>query len=250
MKLKQFIYIVLFLALSCTSQKDTYNFLKNEGYFEKTPDIKYIKYQSKSIAIINLKHIGTKEYYDSIERIIDSLQYGTYVFLIEGIKIGEDSLEYINKLKYRKLLGIAQNLNQKNTAYIDTVKNKIFGEIPYNPEWKLINQPDLKRRILKENQINIDTSLNDLIKEYEMSFGEIELSNCDKHIEFGKKYYCKGVSSEKRNIFIQRFLLDYRSQLVTDFLKNTEFVNLVILYGAAHSSKIKEILLNEKVTND
>ena len=176
----------LFIILSITSCNSFW--LKYSGVLDEKTELKVISNGQKNIAYLPLHHIGRKEYYD--EMVTTDLK---------------DSLEYIDYAKkFRKIQG---GFGAGN-GYLDTINNKIYGNIKYDEKYKMRNQPKFfEIGVDSLSAINADVKLEELISAFEKRNGTIKLNECDLKTGLKSEYTCETLNKKLKKDFKKNFTL-------------------------------------------
>ncbi|MAX69693.1 MAG: hypothetical protein CMC76_01110 [Flavobacteriaceae bacterium] len=194
-----------------------------------------IKNGEKNVVFIPMHHVGKKEFYNSVYLLTDSLGKKGYKAYYELIKPLVPSDTVYNRFNYKKLRKLMSRQLAKG-GHIDTVTYKLSGRIKISN--KYINQPQPKALISDiSNPLNIDVSLDDLIKKYETDYGEIKLDSCDMNTGIYQEYKCQGIKvlvSDKYKIFKQGLIRDFRDKHLAEYVHNSDDSKIIVIYGKAH----------------
>ncbi len=209
------------------------NSLEKNGVLDEKADMKIITNDIKKVIFIGMHHFGQKEFYQDVAHKIDSLQKSGYIVFYEKIKKDSSMDSLTNDIYLRKIRKITE---LKSFKYYDTISKKILGKYQYKGDYKLINQPKYSDLIVNiENAINADVKANTLVDVFEVKYGAIVLSECDKNTSFtSKKYKCDLIDKGLRYRFRSEFILDYRNQNIANEVVNSENENILIIYGKNH----------------
>lgn len=195
----------------------------------------YIKSNEKEVVFIPMHHVGTKEFYNSVYKITDSLGKAGYACYYEGLNpIEKDSIEKIRiRRKFRKIMGFSLT----KSGYIDTINNTILGK--YKVSDKYINQPKSSALISKncQSKYNIDISSDSLLKRFELREYPIVLDSCDYSTSLEEKYNCnslKDLDRGKYDIFKNEYILEFRNKHLSNYIQNSQERKIIVIYGKAH----------------
>lgn len=232
--MKYLIFFIVLIFINCTNKFINLNLEKN-GYYSDKPEICFFVKNKKQIVFIPISHFGTKNLYENIKLKTDSLLKNNFVFFLEGVKSSKN-IDSTFILKKRKFFGLYIGENSK--TYLNQLK---FQYKNLNFKKELIDQPKYDYFGLNnENSYNIDCTFNDILNEFEKSYGEIKLTECDYKTPILDTYNCKNSYNEKLKNSI---IIDYRNQILFNELNNSKFDKIAIIYGKAHLNGIKDSLL-------
>lgn len=216
--------------------------LNSLGVLEKNATLKFISNGEKRIVFIPMHHIGKKEFYDDVEKKIDSLSKNGFIIFYEGVRLGQvkDSLQKDTLFKkIRKIVGLDLVALNKNQGYLDVENNRIMGrEFKSLPKYQLVNQP--KKFIIMSDTTRFksrDGNYVQLVAACEQKFGPVILSEYDLLTKSGEKYKTE-VNKDLKNYFV----LEFRNKLLADAIIQESNNNIVILYGAKHFEGLLEVL--------
>jgi len=221
----------LFIILSITSCNSFW--LKYSGVLDEKTELKVISNGQKNIAYLPLHHIGRKEYYDDMSKKIDSLQNLNYIVFYEMVTTDlKDSLEYIDYAKkFRKIQG---GFGAGN-GYLDTINNKIYGNIKYDEKYKMRNQPKFfEIGVDSLSAINADVKLEELISAFEKRNGTIKLNECDLKTGLKSEYTCETLNKKLKKDFKKNFTLGMRNENLAELITNSNSNKIFVIYGARH----------------
>ncbi|MEM6806499.1 MAG: hypothetical protein AAF696_34185 [Bacteroidota bacterium] len=220
-----FLLAVLYLLTACRATQ-ALKFMK----MEELPTER-ISYKGKEIILVSITHFGRQIFYDKLKDSIDSWREEGFRMYYEEINSEEDkksldSLSYDKlKRKWRKMSGGAGLTREDYEAL-----SKIFKKGRAQPEWKDLG--------IRDSDLNADVQFSAFIAAYEECEGEIILEDCDLETPLDKAYFCKSGSMRK----LMPFLIDYRNELVKDFVDEGADAKIAIMYGAAHKKGLKKLL--------
>lgn len=201
---------------------------------------KKLELQNKKIFFIGISHIGTRDYYNNIKKIVDSLKQEKYIFVVEGLDAYEkrDSTYKINRMKFNKLLG--ETLSE-NGEYLDTINHKFLNRYSYPPELNLMNQPT-EKNIFGNKFLIVDTSIRYIVEKFEQEYFKIELNECDLALDLNQKNDCKKIPKKYRKIFWNDFVIRERNLFIAKELEEINYPLICAVYGSAHVDGIIEYL--------
>lgn len=232
------LFICCFL-ISCGSL--VHKALERVGVLDDKVGIEFRSSETKDLAFIYMKHIGTEMYYQNARLKIDSLQKEGFLVFFEGIANSNKTDSIINdvsKRKIRKVLGI------NTTEYYDTITNKIAGKIKYRGDKKIINQPSYSNLGVDTlNAIRGDVELKFLINEFENRYGEIILTECDYSTPLdAQEFDCDVIEEELQEKFREKIVLDYRNEALAKKIIEHDSKKALVIYGANHFKGLWEEL--------
>lgn len=200
---KSFLLLLLLLLFSC--QGALLSVISKESIQK---DIKVLenKNSSSTIVFLPMIHIGKKDYYTSIEKVIDSLRKDKYSIYYESIAMSKDIDSLVQKNYYKKLrkfIGFHITLDRDNKS------------LPSYTNKKNYIYQDYSLMGLKRYDEILDIPINELIDIYEKKYGLIKLTECDIETPLNKKYKCK---TEYKN----------KSFTITNVIRDTYITNSVL----------------------
>lgn len=242
-KMKNFHILSIFLLLVSCKTALINTALEGIGIYDKNAKVISLSNDSKSIICFPIHHIGTKEYYMDIEKKVDSLISNGYYVYYEGL-IQDTLNNHENSRKFRKEFGfIAKN-------YVGLIKTKAGNNFEYKEE--IIDQPKFNFYSLIKSSRNVDVSLKEIIKQYEISNGKIVLDSCDLFTPIDKEITCRKVkilsddSPEWKNL-----VLDFRNKNLFEEIKNDSIHDkLILLYGKKHIDAVEVYLMENGYKKD
>lgn len=186
-------------------------------------DIKVLKNKNSNSTIVFLPmiHIGKKDYYTSIEKVIDSLRKEEYSIYYESIAMSKDIDTLIQKKyykKFRKFIGFHITLDKDNKS------------LPSYTNKKNYIYQDYSLMGLKRYDKVLDVPINELIDIYEKKYGLIKLTECDIETPLNKQYKCK-TEYKNKSFTITNVL---RDSYITDSVLNLKTKKNVLIYGKQH----------------
>lgn len=233
------LFILLFL--SCNSSEKVLKVLKE---FTRTKVItKAVKTDNKDYFFIGISHIGTKEYYSNIKKIVDSLKNEKYFFITESLipESNLDSTIYYRK-KIRKIFG--ETINEH---YLDTINHKYLNKYSYPAKLKLINQPSDKELLRTSSYKNIDTKASILVQEFEQKYYKVILDKCDYETGIYEEYNCEKIPTEYSKIFWDEFIIKRRNQKVINKVRIMGYHKICVIYGSSHIEGMVEELEKQEI---
>lgn len=183
----------------------------------------------KTVKMIPIVHFSTNSFYDDLKEKVLKYKKAGFVVYYEQIKATRDSFNlsdeeyYTLRRKYRKISNggaFRQNYNELRRAF----KNKRA-------------QPLYKDLGITSSDVNADIRISDLVNQYELRYGTIQLDSCDIHTSFKEQYTCNGSHHNLKPIRI-----DYRNQYLATMIKNSPDKKILIVYGYGHKKGIKKLL--------
>ncbi len=231
-------FLVLFLV--CSSISCSPIWMHFSGVLEEKPGLKVLSIAEKEVLFLPIHHIGKQSYYQEIYRITDSLAGQAYAILYEQVEtdLKEAEAFILMAKKFRKLTGSFD----AGTGYLDTVNHKI-GSMHYNPQYQLMNQPDLVGLgIDTATAIKADLLLEDLILAFEKKNGTIQLDSCDLDTDLQSDYLCNTCNSDLQKDFRKNFILGLRNENLARHIDQSESKKIFVIYGASHFKGLKKEL--------
>ncbi len=189
------------------------------------------KEDNKSVVILPMVHIGTKEYFESVKTTIDTLKEQGYIPYYEGLMIDSTACDSatIDTLirKSRKIIGlnVFTGYGDKENKSLPRALRRSKKYIAQNNKYLGLSEED--------NAIRADYTLHELVAEFERRKGEIPLSECDFSTGLSEKYKCKKDKGSRYT-----FVHNLRDEHVLDLMKNSPHDKIIIIYGKAHANSM------------
>lgn len=227
----------LFLLASC-AQKIVDFALNENGILDETTVLRSIKYADKEIVILDMMHLGKKEYYADVTAKIDSLQKDGYFVFHEGLYLRRSDRVInpndTNYLKFRKITNM--------DPLVEYSKTKPFSD--HISKYNLIDQPDyVDLSMTAENSKPVDLSTAKLISEFEKQKGPVALTQCDYNTRLGSgNYRCGMVNNEARSLLMEDIAINKRNENIVDQIKQSDRRKILIVYGKKHYDGVKKLL--------
>lgn len=246
--MKKSISLYLLIVILLTSCKSYFvnDFFEREGIYDETPRIEKIKGENE-IIVIPMHHIGTENFYKNIRTKIDSLTNLNYkifyeMILTDNIKSNDSTRQKIidttMTLKFRKAFGLLGLSKEGTSNYVDFFKEKGI-KIKKN----LVAQPNLIELGLKNNlSENVDATMDELIRAYEIKYGNIILEEYDFKTKLLDDYDRNKCEHKIDKKVFDEFVLHYRNGVVLDKINQNKNAKIAIIYGKAHFVGIKDSL--------
>ena len=106
---------------------------------------------------------------------------------------------------------------------------------------ELINQPSNSELGLnKLNSMNVDYKIEDLINNYEIKYGKVELEKCDFKTKFYEKSICENKVDKKK---YNDFVLIQRNLKILNKIENDKKNKIALIYGKEHFVMIKDSII-------
>jgi hypothetical protein len=246
--MKKSILLILLFASLFTSCKSYFinDFFEREGIYDETSKIEKLRGENE-IIIIPMHHIGTENFYKNVRKKTDSLTNLNYkifyeMILTDNIKsndsIKQQLIDTTMALKFRKAFGLLGLSKKGTTNYVD-----FFKERGIKIKKNIVAQPSLTELGLKNNlSENVDATMDELIRAYEIKYGAIILENYDFKTKLLDKYdpnKCKYKINKK---MFDEFIVYYRNSIVIKKINQNKDTKIAIIYGKAHFVGIKDSL--------
>lgn len=221
--------------------------LKFDLDYPDNVSLEKIEFINKQIYFLPMFHFGDKTFYEDVKKKIDSLRKKDFIIYYETVKNPEniDSLKNdTSKRKFRKLYG--KSITSKR---FDTISKKLRGKYKYVGKSKIINQPNREDLNIIDTDKKVDIPMINLISEFEKTYGELKLSNCDFKVDLKEvTYNCKKIDEKLSSIFHKDFILKLRNEFVAQKVIMSKDDKILIVYGASHLNEIKRIIENKNTT--
>lgn len=187
-------------------------------------ELKVFEKKDTTVVFVAMTHIAKPTYFEQVRLQIDSLRNEGFIFVKEGVYYEKDTEPQQRdtlQLKMRQLLGfsVGDYSDKENKTLPNFLKNG-----------KYIMQRDSIIG-LKDTDLHIDMSYNDMIKAHEKKFGPILLTSCDFETSIFEKYKCRDGNAYRKSFYVVDRLRTDR--LFEDVMKLND-TKIAIVYGAGH----------------
>lgn len=190
-----------------------------------------------NVAFIGIHHVGKKVYYKNLTSTIKDYKAKGYTVFYEGLSRSEvknDSLAFdLEKRKFRKIIGhdagpkghgsIIEELKELEIKSLTELANQ------------LIVQPKYKVLGLDSTDRNGDASRTGFVNEYERLYGKLELDSIDIHTPLDSAFRQPRPISKAK---LEKVVLDYRNQVLSQKIMNSEKNKVLIIFGEAHKKGV------------
>lgn len=201
----------------------------------KNAKIRSYNLGKKEIIFLGMHHMGKKEFYDDVTRIIKEYKSKGYVVYYELISTDftkDNKLKDTIHRKVRKLKGFSG-------TYKDNAPNS-FAE-------KYISQPKYTDLGADSTDIRADVNYLELINEWEKQNGVIELDSLDLNTPFTEKF-SKGV--DYTNEQYKAIFIEYRNAYLINMIKESSSNKILVIYGEGHRKNFKKQIKQLEKTNN
>ena len=234
MQLRQIIslFVVLIFCAAC----DTSLMVQSTGVLRDASRKFELRNGNRSVIYIPMRHLGTRVYYDQIQRAVDSLQKSGYVVFYESIAYQVDSAVQrdVYDRKFRKLTGNRLGLQQCIETPGDTVR-VLRAPLYRKLGQRIISQPDYSFFLVDyETAVNADIPKNKLLDDFEYMYGTIKLEPCDYETPLDAPYGCKPIKAALKNKFDKEFIMQKREENLASLVADAPQQKILILFGTAH----------------
>ncbi|WP_293898041.1 MULTISPECIES: hypothetical protein [unclassified Sphingobacterium] len=234
MQLRQIIslFFMLFVLVGC----DTSLMVQGSGVLRDASRKFELRNGDRTVVYIPMRHLGTRVYYDQIQRAVDSLQKSGYVVFYESIAYQVDSAAQrdLYDRKFRKLTGNRLGLQQCIETPGDTTK-VLRAPMYRKLGQRIISQPDYSFFLVNyETAVNADIPKNKLLDEFEYLYGTITLDPCDYKTPLNEPYSCKPAKTSLKNKFDREFVMKKREENLASLVADAPQQKILILFGTSH----------------
>ena len=182
------------------------------------------KLGNKAIDYCPLHHLGKKEFYDDVTRVVTEHKKDGYVVYYEMIRsdFTKDSLlkDSIRR-KARKLKGFSGSYKENSRGMFK----------------KYIEQPQYKNMGVTDNDVWADINYLQMINQFEKLYGEIRLDSADMNTPFDAKFN-KSEKFTKQQY--NSIVIDYRNDHLIELIKESKPNKILVLYGEGHRKNFKQ----------
>ncbi|UIR54500.1 hypothetical protein LZQ00_09470 [Sphingobacterium sp. SRCM116780] len=232
--MRYFIFLtILFLLFSSCSES---LLVQSTGVLQNASKTYHLKNGNREIIYIPMRHLGKRNYYDFIQRKVDSLQKEGFVVFYESIAYEVDSVQQrdVYDRKFRKLVGHVVGSTKVYEKTSDTTK-VLMAPIYKNLGSRIIQQPEYSFfKVDYNTAVVADIPKNVLLDEYEYTHGPIVLDDCDWNTPLNKPYTCKPIKTKWKNIFNKDFIMKRREENLAALVADASQQKILIMFGGAH----------------
>lgn len=187
-------------------------------------ELKVFEKADTTLVFIGMTHLAKPQFFKEVKAQVDSLRAEGYVFMKEGVYFEEstDSLQQIMlKKKLRQLMGLSIG------DYSDST-NKSLPKFFSNGNYLMQTDSLIG---LKDTDLLVDMSYNEMIAGHEKKYSEIILTDCDLTTDLNDDYNCKDGNAYKKSFYAVDRL---RSDFLASTVLNSKETKIAIVYGASH----------------
>ena len=243
---KTLITLTIIILTSCKSYIAN-EYFKSVGIYNNEIKLEKLSNDNKEIVLFGMHHIGTEKFYNNVRKKVDSLANLNYkifyeMILTDNIKsndsIKQKSIDTTMTLKFRKAFGLLGLSKKGSSDYVT-----FFKEKGIRIKKELVPQPKLKDLGLTNNlSENVDASMDELIKAYEIKYGNIILEDYDFNTGIFDDYDRNKCKHKINKLVFDEFVLHYRNGIVLNKINQDKGTKIAIIYGKAHFIGIKDSL--------
>jgi len=216
-----------------------------------TPVIHLKNHQTdKEIVLVGMMHIGDKEYYQQVQKLIDS--FLGYKILYEGIKkLSEEEISKLSPKEVKIFKKIEKNMNDRSViAALLRIQDQKKGLL-YDPHWICTDMTlfEFIKRLLESKTDSMFTSETRLPKKLakfeKLLFAwmfDLALERMSGIMLFAKFF---GLFSKKERSLEKLIVHDRNIIAINSILAHVKDFNVVSIWGAAHlPGMVKELKKN------
>ena len=179
----------------------------------------------KTVVLFPMVHVNKPEFFEDVKTKLDSLRQDGFLVYYEGVAV-IDSTQYSKEnyealtLKARKLFGF----NFQSKTYSDK-ENKSLPKAIYNDKYIAQNRDIIG---IKDEDVNVDMSVVEMIEVYEQKYGEIELEDCDYNTPLNSKFKCDRLPN------YSDIMIMTRNDTILSHLYKESHKKIALVYGKRH----------------
>lgn len=210
--------------------------VQSTGVLQNASRTHHLKNGERELIYIPMRHLGKRNYYDYIQRMVDSLQNQGFVVFYESIAYQVDSAQQrdLYDRKFRKLVGHVVGSTKVYEKTSDTTK-VLMAPLYRNLGSRIIQQPQYSFfKVDYNTAVVADIPKNELLDEFEYSYGNIVLDSCDWKTPLNEPYTCKPVKTKFKNIFDREFIMKKREENLAALVSDASQKKILIMFGSAH----------------
>jgi len=209
----------LFLFTSCAESL----VVQSTGVLQNAARVHHLKNGDREIIYIPMRHLGKRNYYDYIQRQVDSLQQQGFVVFYESIAYQVDSAQQrdLYDRKFRKLVGHTVGSTKTYEKTSDTTK-VLMAPMYKNLGSRIIQQPEYSFFKVDYNTAVVA----DIPKNV--------LEPCDWKTPLHEPYSCKAAKGKLKRIFDRQFIMKRREENLAALVADAAQKKILIMFGAAH----------------
>jgi hypothetical protein len=204
---------------------------------------------TKSVVLVPMIHVGKAKDYEKIKEYLDDLKADGYVTFFEQAPHCSYSLEGSSPMPAEEYFHLRDSLKaQSDSAKLDTLRRKLRRGAGGDP-FAVISSHSKHGKIYQYQSMDVlglttsrdywtDMSIADMIRHYEETHSEIELSEYDWKIPLDDPKY----SSRKAGGSLYGLVTGARDEHLLSFVLSSDFNKIAVVYGAIHTLKLRNSL--------
>ncbi len=210
----------LFLIISCASTYlalITSKSVKLNTFYNEDED--------KTVVLFPMVHVNKPEFFEDVKIKLDSLRRDGFLVFYEGVAV-VDSTMYSKEnydtltLKARKLFGF----NFQSKTY-SSKENKSLPKAIHNDKYIAQNRDIIG---IKDEDVNVDMSVVEMIEVYEQKYGKIKLEDCDFTTPLNSKFKCDRLPN-----YLDIMIMT-RNDTILSHLYKESHKKIALVYGERH----------------
>lgn len=232
--MRYYFFFIAFLLLFSSCAESLV--VQSTGVLQNAARVHHLKNGDREMIYIPMRHLGKRNYYDYIQRKVDSLQQEGFIVFYESIAYQVDSAQQrdLYDRKFRKLVGHAVGSTKTYEKKSDTTK-VLMAPIYKNLGSRIIPQPEYSFfKVDYNTAVVADIPKNVLLDEFEYTYGDIVLEPCDWNTPLNEPYGCKAIKGKLKGIFDRDFIMKRREENLAALVADAGQKKILIMFGAAH----------------
>lgn len=205
----------------------------------------------KTVILVPMVHIGTEEGYAQVRTYLDSLKADGFVTFCEGLASMPFHLDTIADITTPMLSAMVDSIKNLPQERYDSLKmslDTLYRKVRYimntdisvylkeyanksNKDYTI--QSADKLGLTTNQDIWVDYTYGDLVALYESKQGQVELTQYDFETALDQPYKQKNVTNQ------YAFTRHFRDDLLQRRIIESEHQKIAIVYGAAHTRRLK-----------
>lgn len=239
--LKVFSIMLTALSILCCSSAARYGVLLTSGMMYDCIKTFSDSLGTRTVVLIPMNHVARTSDYKKIENYLDTLRAHGYVTFNEGLLPSSQLTDTLDIPLYRE----AEELySPVDSMKLDTLRRKLRKIAGVYPALKLDEIAARKNKVKQPSSLLefadqdywVDETYADIIKDFEITFGEIELSQYDFECPLDSDNY-KG-KMDKRWQSVRSSKNAYCNVRLARCIFDTDFDKIAVMFGYSHIHKL------------
>lgn len=196
---------------------------------------------ARTVVLVPMRHVGKPAHYQKVGDYLDTLKSHGYVTFCEGLLPSDKSTDTLDIPLCRDIRDLYYPVDSMKMDTLSRKLRKILGVDPaylYDniaARWHSVKQDESFLHLYGDRDYWVDGTYADMIKEFEMYFGEIELSPYDFECPLGSDKY-KG--KEDKRWKLRANANTYCNVRLVRCILESGFEKIAVVYGYSHIHRL------------